>query len=155
MALQGAALADTSTTVTYSIDQAPATGNSYVGVAARQSATANYTVRAWMRSDGRVWLVVQRSGSSTVLATQPLNLTWAAGDALHLRVQVTGSSPTTIQAMAWKGGDPQPAAWQVTATDSTAGLQGTGWVSLHAARSGPATSTAAFAFDALRVTDLD
>ncbi len=154
MVLQGLAVADSETTVTYAIDQAPATGNSYVGVAARQSSTENYTVRAWMRSDGRVWLVVQRSGSATVLATQPLALTWAAGDSLQLRVRVTGASPTTIQAMAWKVGEAQPASWQITATDATAGLQGTGWLSLHAARSGPATSTAAFAFDSLRITAL-
>ena len=153
MALQQLAAADSSTTVTYSIDQAPATGNNYVGIAARQSATQNYTVRAWMRSNGSVWLVAQRSGSSTVLAAEALGLTWAAGDDLRLRVQVTGSSPTTIQAKAWPAGAAEPAAWQLTATDSTAGLQGTGWVSLHANRSGSATSTAAFAFDAFRVVD--
>ncbi|WP_405218087.1 PKD domain-containing protein [Agrococcus sp. Ld7] len=153
MALQGLSIADSSTTVTYSIDQAPATGNSYVGIAARQSATQNYTVRAWMRSNGTVWLVAQRSGSSTVLSAVPLGLNWTAGQELQLRVQVTGASPTTIQAKAWPAASAEPAAWQLSTTDATAGLQGAGWVSLHANRAGSAASTAAFSFDGLRVSD--
>lgn len=153
MALQGLSIADSSTTVTYAIDQAPATGNSYVGIAARQSATQNYTVRAWMRSNGTVWLVAQRSGSSTVLSAVPLGLNWSAGEELQLRVQVTGASPTTIQAKVWPAAGAEPADWQLSTTDSTAGLQGSGWVSLHANRAGSATSTAAFSFDGLRVTD--
>ncbi|WP_347756893.1 PKD domain-containing protein [Agrococcus sp. ProA11] len=153
MALQGLSVADSSTTVTYAIDQAPATGSSYVGIAARQSASQNYTVRAWMRSNGTVWLVAQRSGSSTVLSAVPLGLNWTAGEELQLRVQVSGSSPTTIQAKAWPASGAEPADWQLSTTDSTAGLQGSGWVSLHANRAGSATSTAAFSFDGLRVTD--
>lgn len=153
MALQGLAVADSSTTVRFSTDQAPATGNSYVGVAARQSAGDHYLVRAWLRSNGTVWLVARHSASSTLLATQALGVTWSAGDEFQLRVQVTGSSPTTIQAKLWRAGSAEPTAWQLTTTDSTPGLQGTGWVSLHANRTGTASSAAAFAFDELRVLD--
>lgn len=151
MALQGLSLADSSTVVNFAIDQAPATGNNYVGVAARQSATQNYTVRAWMRSNSSIWLVAQRG--STVLASQALPLTWAAGDELQMRVQVSGSNPTTLQARVWPASTGEPAGWQLTTTDSTAALQGSGWVSLHANRAGSATSTAVIAFDGLRVTD--
>lgn len=151
MALQGISVADTSTTVRFSVDQAPATGNSYVGVATRQSASANYTVRAWMRSNGTAWLVAERPGAT--LATQALGLGWTAGDELQLRVQVTGSSPTTIQAKLWRAGTAEPTGWQLSTTDATPGLQGAGWVSLHANRPGSATSAAAIAFDELRVLD--
>ncbi len=152
VALQGTSLADTLTTVTYSIDQAPSTGGSYVGVSARKSATSDYLARVWMRTDGKLWLVVQQGG--TVIGTQALTTSWAAGDVFRLAVQVSGSSPTTIQVKTWKDGTVPPADWQLTVTDSTAGLQGSGWTSVHASRGSTATSPAVFSFDALRVTDL-
>lgn len=156
MALQGLSIGDSDSTVRYAIDQAPTTGNNYVGIAARQSSTQNYTVRAWMRSDASVWLVAQRSGSATVIAAQPIaGLTWAAGDEWQLRVRVTGANPTRIEAKIWRAGAVEPANWQLTTTDSTAALQGTGWVSVHANRAGSATVAAAISFDGLRVVDPD
>ena len=152
VALQGTSLADTLTTLTYSADQGPATGSSYVGVSARKSATSEYLTRVWMRNDGKLWLVIQRD--STVLVSKALTTTWAAGDVFRLSVKVSGASPTTIQVKTWKDGTAEPADWQLSTTDTTAGLQGSGWTSVHANRAGSATSTAAFSFDALRVTDL-
>lgn len=153
MALQSTSIADTLTSLTYSIDQAPSTGGSYIGVSARKSATNEYLARVWMRNDGKLWLTVQRG--STVIATQALTTTWAAGDVFRLSVQVSGSSPTTIQVKTWKDGTVEPSAWQLTTTDSTADLQGAGWSSVHASRGSTATSTAVFSFDGLRVTDLN
>ncbi len=153
IALQGTSLADTLSTLTYSIDQAPATGSSYIGLSARKSATSDYMARVWLRNDGKLWLVVQRG--STVLASQTLTTTWVAGDVFRLSVKVSGSSPTTIQVKTWKDGTVEPADWQLTTTDSTAELQGAGWTSIHANRGSSATSTAAFSFDSLRVTDLN
>lgn len=152
MTLQGLSIADTETTVTASLDQGPATGGSYFGTVARVNGSDHYAVRAWLRTDGRVWLVAQRG--STVMATQPLSQQWSAGEQLQLRVEVSGSAPTTIRAMLWELGDPQPASWQLTMTDATAALQGSGSVGLHAARGGASTSIGTFAFDTLRVTDL-
>ena len=153
VALQSTAIADSLTTLTYSINQAPSTGTSYVGVSARKSASAEYLVRVWLRTDGTLWLVVQQG--STTIASQALGTTWAAGDVFQLSVQVSGSSPTTIQAKTWKVGTTEPTAWQLTTTDSTAALQGSGWASVHASRGSSATSSAVFSFDTLRVTDLD
>ena len=152
VALQSTSLADTLTTLTYSADQAPSTGGAYIGVSARKSATAEYLARVWMRNDGKLWLVIQQG--STVISSKALTTGWAAGDVFQLAVQVTGASPTTIQMKTWKDGTTEPADWQLTATDSTAGLQGSGWTSVHANRAGSATSTAVFAFDSLRVSDL-
>ncbi|WP_230116010.1 PKD domain-containing protein, partial [Microbacterium foliorum] len=152
LALQGTALADTLTTLSYSLDQAPSTGGSYVGVSARKSATNEYLARVWMRTDGKLWLTVQRG--STVIATQALTTTWAAGDVFRLAVNVSGASPTTIQVKTWKDGAIEPTDWQLTVTDATTDLQGAGWTSVHASRGSTATSTAVFSFDSLRVTDL-
>ena len=52
------------------------------------------------------------------------------GDTLNLRVQVLNTSPTTVRAKVWKVGTAEPAAWQRSVTDSTAGLQTSGSVGL-------------------------
>ncbi|MFB7251395.1 PKD domain-containing protein [Microbacterium sp. NPDC056234] len=152
MALPSTTLLDSVASVKYSIDQAPSTGGSYVGLAARQSASGEYLTRVWLRSDGGMWLVVQRG--STVVASKALTSKWVATDVFNLEVEVTGASPTTIRAKTWKDGTAEPSAWQISTTDSTAAQQVAGWTGVHAARGGSTTSTAAFRFDALRVSDL-
>jgi hypothetical protein len=52
------------------------------------------------------------------------------GDKLNLRVQVLNTSPTTIRAKLWKVGAAEPATWQRSVTDATAGLQARGSVGL-------------------------
>ena len=59
-------------------------------------------------------------------ATQAIEV--AAGDTLLLRLQVTGTNPTTIRAKVWKSGAAEPSAWQVSTTDTTAKLQAAGAV---------------------------
>ena len=75
-------------------------------------------------------------GSTTIAG-----LSYAVGDTLNLRMQVVGSSPSTIRAKVWKVGTPEPATWQRSVTDTTAGLQGSGGVGLSPFLSG-ATSNA-------------
>ncbi|MEO8625334.1 MAG: hypothetical protein ABI452_01410 [Candidatus Limnocylindrales bacterium] len=41
----------------------------------------------------------------------------------HVRVQATGSTPTTLRARVWKHGSPEPATWALELADGTAGLQ--------------------------------
>jgi len=53
-------------------------------------------------------------------------LTYAVGDVLNVRLEVSGNSPTTVRAKVWKQGTTEPAAWQRTASDATAGLQAAG-----------------------------
>lgn len=153
MALPQLSVKDSETQVTFSLDSAPASGGSYVGVLARQTQAGDYTVRVWMRSDGTAWLVAQRG--STVLTTVPVaKLTWDAGTRLHLAVQAEGSTPTTLRASLWADGSAQPETWQLVTTDSTAGLQGPGASSVHFARGGSAASAATATFDDFSVRDL-
>lgn len=150
-ALQSLSLTDTTTTVTFTPTAAPSVGGRYAGVTARQSASNDYTTRAWLRNDGTVWLVIQRSG--TVLTAGAVSGTWAAGDTFTLKTQVSGTSPTTIRAKLWKSGTTEPTAWQYTATDSTAALQQPGYVGVHYALGASATGTAALSFDDYRVVN--
>ncbi|MGB3731830.1 PKD domain-containing protein [Microbacterium sp.] len=153
MALRGVSVTDTRTEASFSLSSAPATGSNYVGVVARQSASADYTVRAWMRNDSTVWLVTQRSGA-VLDARQVPGVTWSAGDDMQLKVEVSGTNPTTIKSRLWKSGTTEPGTWQATVTDSTAALQQAGYGGVHAARTGSATSPTNVTFDGFRVTDL-
>ncbi|GAA4356980.1 PKD domain-containing protein [Angustibacter luteus] len=54
-----------------------------------------------------------------------------AGEPLKLRWQVLGTAPTTLRAKLWRAADPEPAAWTVSATDSTAALQAAGYLGLY------------------------
>ncbi len=153
MALTGLSVQDSESSVQFALNTAPSQGNSYVGIASRQSSSSDYTVRVWMRSDGTVWLVTQQT--NTVLDAVPVSgLSWAAGDVFNLRTRVTGTSPTTITARIWKNGSAEPSNWQVTSTDSTAALQRAGYSSLYFYRSGSASSSATASFDAYRVRSL-
>ena len=67
-------------------------------------------------------------------------MTYAVGDLLNLRVQVLGTSPTTVRAKVWKVGTVEPAAWQRSVTDTTAGLQASGSVGLFVYHSSSATN---------------
>ena len=51
-----------------------------------------------------------------------------------------GTSPTTLRAKVWPVGSTEPAGWQYTATDSTAGLQAAGALRLTTYLSSSATN---------------
>jgi len=81
--------------------------------------------------------------SGTALAGGTLaGVTLTPGAVLHVRTQAVGTSPTTLRARAWLDGTTEPAAWQYTATDSTAALQAPGGVRLMTYLSGATTTGA-------------
>lgn len=122
------------------------TGTSYVGLIGRRIGSVDYRVQAIVASTGKLQLQLQRSG--TAIATASIaSITYASGDQLRVRLQVTGSSPTALRAKVWRAGTPEPGSWQVTATDSTAGLQtagATGLVSYLGGSANPGTVSATF-----------
>ncbi|MEP6842228.1 MAG: PKD domain-containing protein, partial [Pseudolysinimonas sp.] len=153
MMLTTAKAQDTVTSVVFSLDAAPSTGSAYAGVIARQMTNPNdnYTTRVWLNSNGSIWLVIQHGGTALQSIQLP-GITRAAGDSFNLKVSVTGTSPTTITAKVWRVGTSEPVAAQLTVTDSSAALQASGYVGLHAARSGSSTSTAVIGFSSYLVT---
>jgi len=79
--------------------------------------------------------------------------TYAAGQQLQVRLQATGSAPTTLRAKVWPVGSAEPGSWQVTTTDSTAGLQSPGGVGVTTYMAGSSTNLPVLAtFDDLLVT---
>ncbi|WP_210505903.1 PKD domain-containing protein [Naasia sp. SYSU D00057] len=115
---------------TVAISPVNAGGSVFASVIGRRiSAGVDYRARAVVASSGAVSLQLQRSGT-TLVQTSVSGLTYAAGDQLRVRLQVTGTNPTTIQAKVWKVGTAEPAAWQLSTTDTTAELQTGGHVGL-------------------------
>jgi len=127
-------------TVTFTTDVAPTGGGVYVSTIGRQVGSASYEGRAWINSAGAVQVQLLQSGT-TVKSAAIGGITFSPGQQLTLRMQVVGTSPTTLQAKVWPATQAEPAAWQVSVTDSTAGLQSAGQVGLRAYLSATATAT--------------
>ena len=62
------------------------------------------------------------------------------GELLNARVQATGTSPTQIRFKIWNKGSSEPQQWQLTASDSSSGLQAPGRIGVRAYLSGSATN---------------
>ena len=79
------------------------------------------------------------AAASLVGAEVTLPGRYTPGAALNLRVRVSGSGTTTVEARAWTGAT-EPTAWALTRTDTTAALQGPGAVGVTAYLSTSATA---------------
>lgn len=125
-----------------SLDKVTNGGGSYLTVVGRSRGTSGeYRAKISVSASGAVTLqLVRSSGGETVLGTANPGFTYSAGDQMQLRLQSTGLSPTTLRAKIWKVGTTEPAAWQVTAQDSTAALQGPGGIGFSTYLSGSATN---------------
>ncbi|GEM_PF-393610 len=116
---------ETDLTTTVSVDK-PATGSGvYLAAIGRKVATNSYSARVRLLDTGAAQLGVAMN--STTLSSTSLP-GYSTGDKLQVRVQVSGTKPTTLRAKAWRQGTTEPADWQVVATDSTASLQTAGGV---------------------------
>ena len=100
--------------------------------------TEDYRSRVIVSPTGGVQLQLQQT--ATVLTTASTGLTVSAGDALHVRTEATGTSPTTVRAKVWKVGTAEPANWTSSTTSSTAGLQSAGHVGLGVYLGGSVTN---------------
>jgi chitodextrinase len=138
--LNGVSAARTDSTVTFTTDIAATGGGAFATVIGRLVGTTDYEARALLEANGVVQLQLLQ-GSTALQLVNISGLTYAAGKQLTLRLQVFGTSPTTVQAKVWATGQTEPAAWQASATDSTATLQASGTIGLRSYLSASATAT--------------
>ncbi|HET9657908.1 MAG TPA: LamG-like jellyroll fold domain-containing protein [Kineosporiaceae bacterium] len=155
--LSGVSSAGTDLLTTFWLDQAPSGGGVYLAGIARGTGTGDYRARLKVQADGTVLIGITKvvSGAETLIGTQTTvpGVTVGTGTKLDLRVQATGSSPTTVRARVWPHGTTEPSAWQQSVTDSTAGLQESGSVGVYGYLSGTASVTPVVVrFDDLRAT---
>ena len=136
---------ETDLTFALTIDKLTTGGGLDLSVGARRVAgVGEYRAKVRLRSDGTVTLGLARTAGSTQTVIVPVavvsGLTYAAGDTLRMRVQATGTSPTTIRARVWNAANPEPSTWQAATTDSTPALQVPGNVGLNNFLSSSATN---------------
>ena len=127
----------------------PATGGGvYLNVLGRRiSEGTDYGLKLRYQSNGTViaYLARRLGGASTTLAsTQVPGLTIGAGDAVHVRLQISGTATTVVNAKVWPAGTAEPEAWLLTASEATpAALQAPGQVGFLFYTSGSWTGPAA------------
>jgi PKD repeat protein len=123
----------------------------YVGVIGRKIGSEFYGARIKVEAGGAVRLfLLQTSGAIGSSFVVP-GLTLAAGDKYVLSVEVTGTSPTTVKGKIWKQGTTEP-DWQRSGTNTFAGLQAAGAVSVFAYTPNT-TGPAVVSFDSVNAVD--
>ncbi|MCL3861290.1 PKD domain-containing protein [Actinotalea sp. K2] len=130
---------DTEVQVKVSLDKVQTGGGTYVSVIGRRVDTSEYTGRLRFLSTGAVTLAAMQNGVTLGAVVLP-DVDFATSDQLQVRLQVTGTSPTTVQAKAWEVGAAEPATWQVSATNSFAALQAPGAIGLSSYLSASSTN---------------
>jgi PKD repeat protein len=135
--LSGVSSSATDLTTSFALDTVP-NGTVYLTAAGRRVGTGEYGARVKVSPGGGLAVHTTRSGTPLAGGNLP-GVTLAPGERWRVRVQVQGTSPTTVRARAWRAGATEPATWQATSTDSTAGLQVPGAVGLTSYLSSSAT----------------
>ena len=141
--LSTVSIQDTEVTTNVTTDKAPTGGGQYVSVIARSVAGGSeYRGKLLLGSTGAVTAYVTRvdAGTETSLGSAAVTgLTYTPGTVVKVRLQATGTSPTTVRIKVWTGAT-EPTAWLLSRTDSTAGLQTAGSVGFYDYVSGSATN---------------
>ena len=135
--LPAAPATDVDLSGTFALDAVPVGGPVYVTFTGRRIGSGNeYSAKLLVNADGSVTLrLIRVAGNVETAIAGPVRLpaiTYAPGASIAVRVQVTGTGPTTLRARAWPAGAAEPATWTVTASDSTTALQAPGSVGLVA-----------------------
>ncbi|WP_426624921.1 PKD domain-containing protein [Leifsonia sp. McL0607] len=146
--LPGFTSTDTDLRLSVALDKVPSSGNVYLTIQGRRIATAGaYASKVIVSSAGKVTIQIvrvdQNGGNEVVVqpSVAVAGITYTAGQKLDIRVLVTGTSPTTVQTKAWLDGTTEPAAWQRSATDTTAALQAGGGLAVTGYLSGGVVNT--------------
>lgn len=136
---------DSDVTATLTTDKAGTGSGMFAYVAARRVGYNN-EYRARVRLNGKsVGLALTKlagSASEGLLLTEVTlpGISYTPGMLLNIRTQVTGVNPTTVRARVWPANTPEPAAWQLSTTDTTPTLQAAGGVGLAGYLLGSATN---------------
>ena len=137
---------DNETDATLGLDKAATGGGVYVYVAGRRvSSTNEYDARVRFGAGHAVGIAITKlAGSSTVVVVSPevilTGVSYSPGMSMKVRFQATGLNPTTLRLKAWLSTAPEPTAWQMIATDTTATIQHTGSAGLTTYLSGSSTN---------------
>lgn len=141
--LAGSTALDTNSTVEFSLDKVADGGGVHFNLASRRTAAGEYRAKVRISATGVVQVSVAKlvGTTETLIANRVLGgVTYTAGTILHLRLQTTGSGTTQLNLKAWTDVQPEPTAWTLSATDSTAQLQVEGTTGVSGYVSGTTTN---------------
>lgn len=117
--------------MTITLDKFPIDGDATPRFTCRIMGANDYNIRFSFKPDGTVTLAAARTESAFVVGNIiPSMATYQLNTPLRLVGEVVGTSPTTIRAKIWQVGNPEP-AWDLEATDNTAGYQMAGFPTLR------------------------
>ncbi len=148
---------DVEATLDVAFDKAPTGNGLYSTLMVRRVGTSDYRLKVRPLS-GDTQIVLARSVNNveTVLSSTTLPWVYQPGQVIRMRLVVKGNGTTALTAKVWLVGEPEPAAWQLTANDSTASLQNAGGVALSQYLSASATNAPVVALvDNLSVVGAD
>jgi len=136
--------ADTESVLTFRGDKPPTGGGQSLSLISRSIAgVGDYRAMVRINGTGTVSVWLNRTiGTTTTTLTSGVvpNLTYAVGDALTVRFQVSGSDPTRLRVKVFKAGTPEPTEWFLTTTDTTPSLAAPGGFGLYAYLASNATN---------------
>ncbi|WP_157535931.1 LamG-like jellyroll fold domain-containing protein [Microbacterium sp. Root166] len=139
--LNAVAATNVEMTSSFGFDKAGTGGGVYTSLVARRIGTSDYRLKVRVTATATtIFLVRTVNGVETTLAAQNATGVFAPGDVLNARFQAQGAGTTTLRAKVWESGTTEPATWQATATDTSAGLQAPGAVGIYSYLSGSATN---------------
>ena len=140
--LEGTDIADGIFEAEFRVEEGAEPAGSDVGIAARASKQGGYHVVAHADVDGAITLRLLAEGE--VLASQMVEgLHLEAGVAYTMRLSVSGTERTGVNAMLWKSGEEEPDEWQLTATVDAEQLSSSGRTGLVIGRSDEAQAPSA------------
>ncbi len=126
-----------------SLDSMATGGGTSTSFVTRKVGTSDYRLTFKQLPAGAIRLNLSRTvnGSATSLKDASVTgLTYAAKDKIRVRLVVSGSGTTSLSAKVWEVGSSEPAAAQITATDTTASLQAPGGFGFYEYLSGSSTT---------------
>ncbi len=134
--LSGISSTATDVSAEVSIDKAPSTGGTFLGVIARGSGADGYRARVTLPETGSASVTLQKvvGGASTSLklpngsaATVSLpTLVFTPGTKIAIRVQAVGTSPTELKVKVWNASQAEPSSWTLSTTDNDTNWQKAG-----------------------------
>jgi PKD repeat protein len=133
---------DLNGTVDIATDSVPTGGGTYLSLAVRRQGSSDYRVRVRIQTTTTTLQLMKIvNGTESVLkAVTVPGLIYSAGDVLRLRIQASGSGTTTLTGKVWKVSGTEPAAWQISTTDTEAALQNAGGVGMQGYLSASSTT---------------
>jgi hypothetical protein len=150
--LTGVSSTGTVSTVELSADPAPAGAATHVTIVGRRVGDAYYGGRVRLEVGGVVRLYALNGETALASSYVLPDVTYTAGKVIHVKVEVSGTTPTTVKVKAWLDGASEPSGWQITATDSTSALQAAGSIGIRTVVGSASTvSSTAVKFDNYQV----